>query len=163
MIIHNQTRYDTSMLRNVYRWAAKRIKAPSEELQIWVNETKERLRGSGIAYAQPSPRILMQLPRPTHRAFNGCRDVFVNPELEAAEWFVHVALHEMSHIRDYAEGRFDRGGLTATGRRIKHDNRPCERRAISRTLTAVDEYATEYQEWALKLAVHIEQIAEALR
>jgi hypothetical protein len=50
--------------------------------------------------------------------------------LDTAEWFMHCALHEMAHIRQYREGSYGRlrqREMEPSGRRRKrHSARPCE-------------------------------------
>jgi hypothetical protein len=52
--------------------------------------------------------------------------------LEACWWFMHTALHEMAHIRQFRENRYGilrlREAEMSRGakRRLRHDARPCE-------------------------------------
>jgi len=60
-------------------------------------------------------------------------------EIETAQRFLHTALHEMSHVRDYREHVWEPTPRTAKGRRITHDKRPCELRAENRVYDALQD------------------------
>jgi len=71
----------------------------------------------------------------------------------AADWIVESAVHEMTHIRDYREGRHDddyyRG--VSNGRRQAWAKRPIEQAAIAAARRARVEHETEFLEWVALL------------
>ena len=50
--------------------------------------------------------------------------------LDVAKWFMHVAMHEMAHVRQFRENRYSwlrqQEAFRKAGRRMKHNSRPCE-------------------------------------
>jgi hypothetical protein len=85
-------------------------------------------------------------------------------EVEYSESFIHTALHEMSHIKDYRGWTPDNDPRTTLGRRIAHDKRPSELRAENRVydITTDKRNKKRIEELTLALAIAIEESGKPL-
>jgi len=140
--LFNHTRHQDGPIRAVLSFAARAIGVREE---VCVNVTRSR---------HASPEAYADLVFPYRGFMKGTGDregrngdllgklpgyavlslpnflILREDWLDTAEWFMHCALHEMAHIRQYREGSY--GGLRRKemepfGRRRKrHSARPCE-------------------------------------
>lgn len=172
--LYNHTRIPDRPMRDVLTWAAHKIGVRGDVFVKVTVGTRLRagahaatgfpylgfLRGSGSRegsngklMGRHSGYIVCSLPTPEN----------AKPyELDAAEWFLRVALHEMSHVHDIREGihnQLVRMEQRSFGkRRMAHDSRPCELRAENRVYDALqDSWAKRRaDELVIALALAIE-------
>lgn len=184
--LYNHTRYDNQLLRDIFNFAA-RVNRVCGDVPVKVTPSKQ-IRAGGMAYREfpyrktligkpttsadrrtlkcPVGWVSTSLPRVLERPW-------VLPEhsdykdraglaLEAAEWFVDVAIHELAHIRQFRDFKWAseryRGHLAGRSRRQKHDSRPCE---IDAENAVYDVHHNTQQEkrrkeLVSKLAAHLE-------
>lgn len=171
--LYNHTRYDDAVLRDVLNWAVRAVGVKGD-VPVKVNYCIH-LRGSGVAH-RGFPYLKTLKGRPTtsrdKRTLNcpcGWVEVALprrrrgwldHSSLDAAEWFVHLALHEMAHIVDYRQPHTARpdgywGHQLGTRRRIAHDRRPCELFAQNLADAAVEKTGRERQRQELVIALAI--------
>lgn len=175
--LYNHTRYDDGVLRSVLNFAAR---AAGVDGDVPVKVTYCRhLRGGGMAHdgwpylktlkgrptTSKDKRILqtpigwveVHLPRSLTGHINT-----KDPPMDAAEWFVDVAIHEMAHIRQHRSNMSDAFyGKRFRSRRVAHDRRPCEIDAYN-TVDAVQQNRQRdkrRQELVIALATELENSA----
>lgn len=181
--LYNHTQYDDALLREVFNFAAR---MNDIEGDVPVKLTHSRaIRAGGLAHGSypyrktltgkpttskdrrtlkcPIGYITMSLPRklerpwvkPEHSDYKD-RDALA---LEAAEWFVDVAIHEMAHIRQFRTRTATDGHRRDYGkmRRARWASRPCEIDAENAIYEVHENRARNKrrQELALQLAEHL--------
>lgn len=142
--LYNHTRYNDAVIRMVLNFAV-RMAGTKDDVPVKVTYSWT-IRGSGHAHnSYPYRKTLIGKPTTSQdKRLLHCQpgwielhlprtvEVSSNMALDAAEWFVGVAIHEMAHIADYRSDAWmhrndrDHYGYKLGQRRMAHDSRPCE-------------------------------------
>lgn len=181
--LYNHTRYSDAVLRDVLNWAA-RVAGVQGDVPVKLTYCTH-IRGCGTARnGYPYLKTLEGRPSDTSRRTLNCESGWIHLRiprksataphnerdgdryLTAAEWFVDMAVHEMSHIRQYrvdALGYMRRGpeffGRREGKKRMAHDRRPCELDAQNTVDELRDNRAKDKrrQDLAIALAIELEE------
>jgi len=135
ILLFNHTKHDDKIIRKVLAYAARRMKVPGRTA-VKVNPTRY-LKAGATAYQGWAYKGFMKGWRNSKsKEFVGefgfievgipTRVSSVSNAESGAEWFLHLAEHEMGHIKDYRQGRFRQDDCGPGGRRPKHSKRPVE-------------------------------------
>jgi len=170
--LYNHAGVDDEPIRAVLTFAASRIGVIGDvAVKVTPNQHVDGRYGgiaySGfpyISYLQDKPRAkwggrMVRTPCGHIEIAFPWKDAAASKwEIETAQRFLHTALHEMSHVRDYREHGWEPTQRTTNGRRIAHDKRPCELRAENRVYDALQDGWAKRRgdELVLALALAIE-------
>lgn len=167
ILLFNRTRCADQVIKDVLAFAARRVGVKGDTP---VKVSTGRYNTEGVAYNSFPYLWYMKggrrykTKRTSHLIGNVGYITMSVPmgidPLAVAESFMRVALHEMGHIRSYRDGTYgkEREPTTRTGRRIAHDQRPCEILANNYADDAIATRAHRVQrdELVLALAIAIE-------
>jgi hypothetical protein len=146
-MLHNRTTIDGLLLAQILRYGGQLSGANLDNVKIVISRGKY-LRGLAINGNPKEMRVI--IPK------------IVKDTIDTTRRIWEVIAHELKHIADYQakdRGELNIGSSYATpfsSRRMRHDDRPIEKRAIAFTKSVTTKLENECSELFLQLAIALD-------